>query len=103
MQNKEDNEGHVCFVRFCSLCRSRHRRDEQCYVQQIVPKQTQSYLMVKIDNIIKYKIFQVVYDFECELITSSNITNDSSSYDENYQLHHVNCVSVILNYPTPKI
>uniref|UniRef100_A0A914MNU5 DNA-directed DNA polymerase n=2 Tax=Meloidogyne TaxID=189290 RepID=A0A914MNU5_MELIC len=78
-----NNEEHICYVRFCSLCRSRHRRDEKCYVQPIVPKHSQTYLMI-------------VFDFECELISSSKNTDDSSSRDENYQLHHVNCVSAML-------
>nr|CAD2208735.1 unnamed protein product [Meloidogyne enterolobii] len=65
------------------ICKIFNRRDEQCFVQPIVPKHTQSYLMV-------------VFDFECELITSSKNTNDISSHDENYQLHHVNCVSAML-------
>jgi len=103
VQNKADKEGHVWFVRFCSLCHSKHRRDEQCFVQPIVPKQTQSYLMVILIILLSIKIFQVVYDFECQLISPSKNTNDSSSQDENYQLHHVNCVSVILNYSPLKI
>nr|CAD2205577.1 unnamed protein product [Meloidogyne enterolobii] len=88
------NEGHhMCYVHFCSLCRSWHNRDEKCFVQTIVPSQKQrDYLLV-------------VFDFECELMSPlKNIDewcklekdiNDLPE-DENYRLHHVNCVSALL-------
>uniref|UniRef100_A0A1I8BHT5 DNA-directed DNA polymerase n=1 Tax=Meloidogyne hapla TaxID=6305 RepID=A0A1I8BHT5_MELHA len=81
----KNNEGHVCFIRFCSLCRSMHKREEQCYVQQIVPKQSQNYLMV-------------VFDFECELLSPSKNFDEWTTMhdDDNYQLHRVNCVSAML-------
>nr|CAD2207804.1 unnamed protein product [Meloidogyne enterolobii] len=96
VNDSNKTNGHVCYVQFCSLCRSFHKRDEQCYVQPIVPKNKQNYLLI-------------VFDFECELIspTKNNeawkqLENDGLTPlralpdDENYQLHHVNCVSALL-------
>nr|CAD2191442.1 unnamed protein product [Meloidogyne enterolobii] len=90
------NYDHVCHIQFCSLCRSFHKRDEQCYVQPIVPKIARDYLLI-------------VFDFECELISPIKnqeeweiLKNDKLTPlrdlpdDENYQLHHVNCVSALL-------
>uniref|UniRef100_A0A1I8B7B9 DNA-directed DNA polymerase n=1 Tax=Meloidogyne hapla TaxID=6305 RepID=A0A1I8B7B9_MELHA len=101
--NNEDSEsnsnidGHLCFVRFCSLCRSWHKREEKCYVQPIIPRRAiKNYLMI-------------VFDFECELLSpiyniedwkdleSAGLTPSRAiPIDENYQLHHVNCVSAML-------
>jgi len=39
-------DGHVCYVHFCSLCHSYHKRDENCYVQTIIPKNKQNYILV---------------------------------------------------------
>ena len=46
VNDSNKTNGHVCYVQFCSLCRSFHKRDEQCYVQPIVPKNKQNYLLV---------------------------------------------------------
>nr|CAD2200857.1 unnamed protein product [Meloidogyne enterolobii] len=91
-RNKKD-EDHLCFIHFCSLCKSWHRREEHCYVQPIIPKQSQKdYLLI-------------IFDFECELVSPiknaiewDNIGKGSSTIpdDENYQFHHVNCVSAML-------
>uniref|UniRef100_A0A1I8B6M7 Uncharacterized protein n=1 Tax=Meloidogyne hapla TaxID=6305 RepID=A0A1I8B6M7_MELHA len=45
VDENSNKDGHSCFIRFCSLCRSWHRREEQCFVQPIVPKQNHDYLM----------------------------------------------------------
>nr|CAD2193113.1 unnamed protein product [Meloidogyne enterolobii] len=95
-QNDNNGDGHVCYVHFCSQCRSYHKREEQCYVQPIVPKNDRNYLLV-------------VFDFECELISPIKnkdewkclkndglISLNNLPNDENYQLHHVNCVSTLL-------
>jgi len=37
--DKPNKFGHVCYMRYCNLCRSIHKQDDQCYVQPIVPKQ----------------------------------------------------------------
>jgi hypothetical protein len=42
-----NRDGHVCYMRFCRLCKSIHHRDEACFVQPIVPKRDKrGYLLV---------------------------------------------------------
>nr|CAD2176394.1 unnamed protein product [Meloidogyne enterolobii] len=93
-EDVEKDNGHTCFIQFCSLCLSKHKLEEQCYVQPIVPKHNQEYLLI-------------AFDFECELISPTRNQEywdqlqkdnpvESLPNDENYQLHHVNCVSALL-------
>nr|CAD2177719.1 unnamed protein product [Meloidogyne enterolobii] len=87
----DENNGHVCYIHYCTLCRSYHKREERCYVQPLVPKNDLEYLLI-------------VFDFECELISPARndqewkkLQNDAlmplitAPTDENYQIHHVNC------------
>uniref|UniRef100_A0A1I8C2A8 DNA-directed DNA polymerase n=1 Tax=Meloidogyne hapla TaxID=6305 RepID=A0A1I8C2A8_MELHA len=91
------NLDHICYSRFCALCHSIHKTEEPCYVQTIVPKKQRDYLL----------IIKVIFDFECSLISPTRNEDEwqrlgalarggPSSTDENYQLHHVNCVSAML-------
>nr|CAD2203283.1 unnamed protein product [Meloidogyne enterolobii] len=86
-----NNNGHICFIHYCNLCRSFHKREERCYVQPLIPKKEHEYLLI-------------VFDFECELISPTrnkqewqHLQNNALMPlnaipdDENYQVHHVNC------------
>jgi len=45
--DKPNEFGHICYMRYCNLCRTAHKQNEQCYVQPIVPKQKRGeYFMV---------------------------------------------------------
>nr|CAD2205759.1 unnamed protein product [Meloidogyne enterolobii] len=92
--DESDGNEHVCYSRFCSHCHSIHRTEEPCYVQPIVPKRHRDYILV-------------IFDFECSLISPTRNEDEWQrlgviakggipSNDENYQLHHVNCVSAML-------
>lgn len=99
-------DGHRCYHVYCTQCHTIHHKDEQCWVQPIVVKQTKKpYLLVCVKEGKITKIFKVFYDFECSLLSPSVHSDEwiileredrimkrheIPEQDEDFRFHHVN-------------